>query len=100
MTIKNISQSAKDRIQALASRLNGNNINKTLGKITEVLEKLTTQQESTQSTSILKGPTSEMTPPQKQTFAKVAAGRKITTCILTAEEPPSLRLLWNKNLEA
>ena len=40
--VENVSQSAKDRIQALSNRLNGNDINKTLGKITEVLEKLTT----------------------------------------------------------
>ena len=38
--IKNISQSAKDRTQALANRLNGNAMNKTLGEITEVLEKV------------------------------------------------------------
>ena len=46
-TIDNIGQSTEDRIQALANRLNGNDISKTLGKITEVLEKLTTQQENT-----------------------------------------------------
>ena len=45
-TIDNIGQSTRDRIQALANRLNGNNISKTLGKITKVLEKLTTQQEN------------------------------------------------------
>ena len=46
-TIDNIGQSTKDRIQALANRLNGNDISKRLGKITKVLEKLTTQQENT-----------------------------------------------------
>ena len=41
VAIKNISQSI-DRIEALASRLNSN-VNKTLGEITEALEKLTTR---------------------------------------------------------
>ena len=45
-TIENISQSTKHRIQALANRPNGNDISKTLRKITEVLENLTTQQEN------------------------------------------------------
>ena len=62
--MEEVSQSAKDRIQALSNRLNGNDINKMLGKITEVLEKLTTQQESTQSTTTLKDPTPETTPLQ------------------------------------
>ena len=107
-TIENISQSTKDRIQALTNRLSGNDINKTLGKITEVLKKLTTQQESTQHATILKDLTPETKPHQKQnhtrnkttpetkphqkpTFAKVAASRKVTTRIPKAEEPPSLR---------
>ena len=34
--IENVSQSAQDRIQALGDRLNGNDMNKTLGKITLV----------------------------------------------------------------
>ena len=91
VTIENISQSAKDRIQALANRLSGNDINKMLGKITEVLEKLTTQQESTQHATIPKVPTSETKPHQKPTFTKVAVSRKVTTRIPKAEEPPSLR---------
>ena len=41
--IENVSQSPRDRIQALANRLNGNDMNQTLGEITDVLEKLTTQ---------------------------------------------------------
>ena len=41
--IENVSQSPRDRIEALANRVNGNNMNKMLGEITEVLEKLTTQ---------------------------------------------------------
>lgn len=90
-TLENISQSVKDRIQALANRLNGNDINKTLGKITEVLEKLTAQQENTQIATTQKDPTLETTPPQKQTFAKVVASKKTTTRVPTAEEPPSLR---------
>ena len=89
--LENISQSAKDRIQALSNRLNGNDINKTLGKITEVLEKLTTQQESTQNATAPKNATPETTPPQKPTFAKVAASRRVVTRVPTAEEPPSLR---------
>ena len=86
-----VSQSAKDRVQALTNRLNSNDINRMLGKITEVLEKLTAQQESTQNRTTLKNPTPEMTPPQKPTFAKVAGSRKIATHIPMAEEPPSLR---------
>ena len=89
--MEEVSQSAKDRIQALSNRLNRNDINKMLGKITEVLEKLTTQQESTQSTTTLKDPTPETTPLQKQTYVKVMASRKIITHIPTAEEPPNLR---------
>lgn len=58
--IDNISQSAKDRIQVLAKSLNGSDMNKTSGKITEVLEKLTTQQEeSTLNATTPKGPMSE-----------------------------------------
>ena len=45
--IDNIGQSTKDRIQDLANRLNGNDISKTLSKITEVFERLTTRQENT-----------------------------------------------------
>ncbi len=59
-TIENVNQSTKDRIQALANRLNGNDISKTLGKVTEVLEKLTTQQESTLNTATPNGLTAEM----------------------------------------
>ena len=62
--MEEVSQSTKDRIQALLNRLNGNDINKMLGKITEVLEKLTTQQESMQSTTTPKDPTPETTPLQ------------------------------------
>ena len=58
--IKNVSKSAKDRIQASANRLNGHDINKTLGKITEALEMLTAQQdESTLNATTPKGPTPE-----------------------------------------
>ena len=89
--MEEVSQSVKDRIQALSNRLNRNDINKTLGKITEVLKKLTTQQESMQSTTTLKDPTPETTPLQKQTYTKVTASRKIITCIPTVEEPPNLR---------
>ena len=85
--IENVSQSTKDRIQALANRVNS----KTVGKITDVLEKLTTQQESTPNVATLNGLTAQTKPPQKRTFAKVATGRKIATRVPTAEEPPSLR---------
>ena len=89
--MEDISQSAKDRILALSNRLNGNDINKMLGKITEVLKKLTTQQENTWITTTPKDQTLEMTQPQKQTYAKATASKKIITHILTAEEPLSLR---------
>ena len=85
--IETINQSAKDRIQALASRLNGNEMNKTLTKISEVLEKLTRPQENTQPTDI--DETSDQT--QTRTFAKVVKDKRITTRIPTAQEPPSLR---------
>ena len=46
-TTDNIVQSTKYKIQALVNRLNGNDISKALGKITQVLEKLTIQQKNT-----------------------------------------------------
>ena len=42
-------------IQALANRVNGNDISKTLGKFTKVLEKLTTQQENTSNVATPNG---------------------------------------------
>jgi hypothetical protein len=89
-TIENINQSTKDRIQALANRLNGNDIGKTLGKITEVLEKLTTQGNTPNETTPHEQKTANEHP-QKRTFAKVAASKKVTTRTPKAEEPPSLR---------
>ena len=55
--IENVSKSTKDTFQALANRLNGNDINKTPGKIAEALEILTAQQdESTLNATTLKDP--------------------------------------------
>ena len=57
LVFENVSKSAKDRIQALANRLNGNDMNKTPRKITAALEMLTTQQEeSTLNATTLKDP--------------------------------------------
>ena len=90
-TIENISQSTKDRTQALTNRPNGNDISKTLGKITEVLEKLTTQQENTSNGPTPQKQTTTMDPPQKRTFAQAAVSRKVVIRVPTVEEPPSLR---------
>ena len=89
--IENVSQSMKDRIQALVNRLNSNDISRTLGKTTEVFEKLTTQQANTSNEPTPHTQTTAMDPPQKQTFAKATASRKVVTCIQTVEEPLSLR---------
>ena len=86
-----LSQSAKDRILVLLNRLNRNDINITLGKITEVLKKLTTQQENTQKTMTPSDPAPETTIPQKQTYTKAVASKRVTTHIPTVDKPPSLR---------
>ena len=83
VVIKNVSQSAKDRIQAIT--------NKMLAKITNIPKKLVTTKESTQVATTANEPVAEMNPPQKPTFMKVTAGKKVITCISTAQEPPSLR---------
>ena len=89
--IENISQSTKDRIQALANSLNASDITKTLRKITEVLEELTTQQANTSNEPTLQKQTTATDPPQKRAFATAAASRKVVIRVPTLEEPPSLR---------
>ena len=92
-TIENVSSSAVNKIQALANGLNGSNISKTLGKIVQVNYPATGEhpERSTPNLTNPKGPTAETKPPQKRTFEKVAAGKKIVIRVLTAEGPPSLR---------
>ena len=91
MAIKNVSQSVKDRIQAITNRLSGNDISKTFAKISNILEKLATPQERTQNTTTINEQATEMNPPQKLTYVKAVTGKKIITHIPTAQEPPSLR---------
>ena len=86
-----MSQSTKDTIQTPANRLNGNDISKTLDKITEVLKKLTIRQQNTSNEPTLQKQTTATDPPQKRVFAKAAASRKVVIRVPTLEEPPSLR---------